>query len=109
MAALYRRGGFGYGEVKKALAELAEQFFAEPRARRAELEMQPHRVAEILADGASRARKKAAEVLNLGKKHAASSSSLRCRAGKVGNARSYSRKLADVIFLSLCDRHRGLD
>ena len=24
MAALYRRGGFGYGEVKKTLAELAE-------------------------------------------------------------------------------------
>src|SRR5207248_2269951 len=37
MAALYRRGGFGYGEVKKALADAAEQYFAEPRARRAEL------------------------------------------------------------------------
>ena len=36
MAALYRRGGFGYGEVKKALADAAERFFAEPRARRAE-------------------------------------------------------------------------
>ncbi len=31
MAALYRRGGFGYGEVKKALADAAERFFAEPR------------------------------------------------------------------------------
>ncbi len=34
MAALYRRGGFGYGEIKKALADAAEKFWAEPRARR---------------------------------------------------------------------------
>jgi tryptophanyl-tRNA synthetase len=63
MAALYRRGGFGYGEVKRALADAAERFFAEPRAKRAELAARPERVWEILADGASRARKKAAEVL----------------------------------------------
>jgi tryptophanyl-tRNA synthetase len=63
MAAFYRRGGFGYGEVKKALADLADRFFAEPRARRAELAAHPERVHEILADGASRARKKAHEVL----------------------------------------------
>jgi tryptophanyl-tRNA synthetase len=63
MAAIYRRGGFGYGEVKKALADAAERYFAEPRARRAELERQPERVREILADGASRARRKAGEVL----------------------------------------------
>ena len=31
MAALYRRGGFGYGEIKKALADAAEKFWAEPR------------------------------------------------------------------------------
>lgn len=67
MAALYRRGGFGYGEVKKALAEQAEKFFAEPRARRAEFEAHPERITEILADGASRARKKASEVLNRAK------------------------------------------
>ena len=63
MATLYRRGGFGYGEVKKALAELAEKYFAPARERRAELEANPLRVAEILADGAARARKKAAAVL----------------------------------------------
>ena len=34
MAAMYRRGGFGYGEVKKALAELAADYFAPARARR---------------------------------------------------------------------------
>lgn len=63
MAALYRRGGFGYGEVKKALADAADRYFGEARARREELADRPERVREILADGASRARKKAAEVL----------------------------------------------
>lgn len=63
MAATYRRGGFGYGEVKKQLAEVAEQFLAAPRARREELAADPARVREILADGAARARRKAAEVL----------------------------------------------
>jgi tryptophanyl-tRNA synthetase len=63
MAALYRRGGFGYGEVKKALAAVAQDFFAEPRARREELEAHPERVREILGDGAQRARRKANAVL----------------------------------------------
>ncbi|HEV7221416.1 MAG TPA: tryptophan--tRNA ligase [Pirellulales bacterium] len=63
MAALYRRGGFGYGHVKTALADIADRFLAEPRRRRAELAGHPERVREILADGASRARKKAAAVL----------------------------------------------
>lgn len=63
MAGLYRRGGFGYGEVKKALADVVDRFYAEPRERRNELEAHPDKVREILADGASRARKKAAEVL----------------------------------------------
>jgi tryptophanyl-tRNA synthetase len=63
MAALYRRGGFGYGEVKKALADAAERYFAEPRARRAELAADPNKVWDILADGASRAREKASDVL----------------------------------------------
>jgi tryptophanyl-tRNA synthetase len=63
MAALYRRGGFGYGQGKKALADAAEKFFAEPRARRMELAAKPELVHEILGDGAAKARKKAAEVL----------------------------------------------
>ncbi len=63
MAATYRRGGFGYGEVKKALADLAVDYFAEARDRRRELETHPERVRAILADGAARARAKAAEVL----------------------------------------------
>jgi tryptophanyl-tRNA synthetase len=68
MAALYRRGGFGYGEVKKALADAAERYFAEARARREELCANPARVREILADGASRARKQAGAVLLRAKK-----------------------------------------
>jgi tryptophanyl-tRNA synthetase len=63
MAAKYRQGGFGYGEVKKALADLAVDFFSAARERRRELEAHPERVREVLAQGAARARKKAAEVL----------------------------------------------
>ena len=69
MAALYRRGCFGYGEVKKALADAAEKYFAEARERRAEFAAQPRRTAEILADGAARARRKAQEVLRRAQTH----------------------------------------
>src|SRR6185295_4413763 len=62
MAALYQRGSFGYGQVKTALADAAEQFFAPFRARRAELAADLPRVEAILADGASRARSKASQV-----------------------------------------------
>ena len=68
MAAMYRRGGFGYGEVKKALAEASERFFAEPRQKRLELAARPGDVAEILADGAARARRKASATLVRAKK-----------------------------------------
>lgn len=64
MDALYRRGGFGYGEVKKALADAADRFFAEARARRAELEAHPDRVREVLSAGAAKARQTATTVLN---------------------------------------------
>ncbi len=63
MAALYRRGGFGYGEIKKALADAAENYFEEARERRRELESEPNKVRAILDDGASRARAKAGKVL----------------------------------------------
>ncbi|MDO4558396.1 MAG: tryptophan--tRNA ligase [Planctomycetia bacterium] len=64
MEAMYRRGGFGYGTVKKTVADKAEAFFAEARGRRKEFESDPDRVKAILAEGATRARKKAAEVLH---------------------------------------------
>lgn len=63
MAATYRAGGFGYGQVKKELADLAEAYFADARQRRRELEGQPARIREILGDGAARARRKTTEVL----------------------------------------------
>jgi tryptophanyl-tRNA synthetase len=63
MAAMYRAGGFGYGDVKKAVAEKAEEFLAEPRARREELAAHPERIREILDDGAATARRKSGEVL----------------------------------------------
>jgi tryptophanyl-tRNA synthetase len=63
MTALYRRGGFGYGDIKKALADAAEKYWAEPRARRAELVAKPEYVKQVLGDGAATARKKAAAVL----------------------------------------------
>jgi tryptophanyl-tRNA synthetase len=68
MAELYRRGGFGYGQVKKALADAAERYFAPARAERAALAADPARIRAILADGAARARHKASEVLNRAKK-----------------------------------------
>jgi tryptophanyl-tRNA synthetase len=68
MAALYRRGGFGYGDVKKALADAAERYFSEARARRTELAADPQRIRHILDDGASRARAQATKVLLRAKK-----------------------------------------
>lgn len=68
MAAMYRAGNFGYGTVKKALADAAESYFAAARAKREALAANPAQVAEILKDGATRARKKANEVLTRAKK-----------------------------------------
>jgi len=63
LAATYRQGGFGYGQVKGQLADVAEEYFARARHERRELEAEPDRVRQILGDGAARARSKAAEVL----------------------------------------------
>ena len=64
LAALYQRGGFGYGDVKKKLAEAAENFFAEARSRRNDWQQRPDDVRDILTKGATTARRKAAEVLS---------------------------------------------
>lgn len=63
MAQMYLRGGFGYGEVKKQLADAAEDYFADARAKRREFSDRPDTVKDILADGARRARQQAAKVL----------------------------------------------
>jgi len=60
----YRKGGIGYGEVKKRLAELAVDYFKEARARREELLANPASVDRALADGAGRARLVARETLD---------------------------------------------
>ena len=64
MAETYLRGGFGYGDVKKALAEAAEVFFAEARSQRVDWAARPDDVRDILQTGAAWARKKAGEVLS---------------------------------------------
>jgi tryptophanyl-tRNA synthetase len=63
MADLYRAGGFGYGQVKKALADAAEGYFAEARVKRLELAAHPEKVREVLGDGAQRARARAQQTL----------------------------------------------
>lgn len=63
MASLYRRGGFGYGEIKKAVADASDVYFAEAREKRAQLVANPTRVKAILQEGALKARVKASQVL----------------------------------------------
>jgi tryptophanyl-tRNA synthetase len=52
----YRKGGVGYGEAKKRLAELIVEYFRPYRQKRTELENNPDYVRELLAKGAQRAR-----------------------------------------------------
>lgn len=63
LAAIYRAGGFGYGDVKKKLLAVSTDYFAEAREKRAEFEANPDQVKQILAEGAKKARQKAGEVL----------------------------------------------
>jgi tryptophanyl-tRNA synthetase len=58
-----RAGGLGYGDLKKALFEHYWNYFAGPRARRAELAANLDHVNKVLADGAARARGLAQQVL----------------------------------------------
>lgn len=58
IAEQYRAGGYGYGHAKKELLGLIDDFFAEARARRHELEQRPDYVRDVLREGAKRARQK---------------------------------------------------
>lgn len=58
-----REGGLGYGDLKKTLFAHYWEFFAEFRAKRAELAADAGYVDAVLAKGAERARAVAAEVL----------------------------------------------
>ena len=63
MAARYRAGGLGYGEVKKALYEKFETHFAPLRKKREELQKDMGYVESILRKGADRARAEAVKTL----------------------------------------------
>jgi tryptophanyl-tRNA synthetase len=63
MRAMYLKGGFGYGEVKKRLADAADHYLAPARVRREELENHPEKVDAILQAGATKARERARAVL----------------------------------------------
>ncbi len=64
MVADHEKGGVGYGDFKKRLAEAYWDYFAVMRARRAEIMADPGYVDEVLANGALRAREEAAKVLD---------------------------------------------
>ena len=64
-----RAGGLGYGDLKKALFEQYWEFFAEARAKRAELENNLDHVNQVLKDGASKARERATTVLDRARKN----------------------------------------
>jgi tryptophanyl-tRNA synthetase len=59
----YRRGGMGYGQAKKRLAELMIDYFKPFRQKRAELENNIDHVKEVLANGAERAKAVAGQTL----------------------------------------------
>lgn len=61
--AIYLRGGFGYGDIKKRLADAADAYLEPARQRRAALEGNPQLVDDILKKGAAKARQVAAAVL----------------------------------------------
>ena len=63
MAAKFRAGGYGYGHAKKALLEAYHRLFDPFRARREELERDPARLEDILAEGARKARAAAAPTM----------------------------------------------
>jgi len=63
-----RAGGLGYGDLKKGLFEHYWNYFAPYRAKRAELAANPDYVAQVLRDGAVKARATASIVLKRARK-----------------------------------------
>jgi len=63
LRAIYLRGGFGYGDVKKRLADVSDAYLQPARKRRSELESNSALVKEILCKGAAKARARASDVL----------------------------------------------
>jgi tryptophanyl-tRNA synthetase len=63
IAQKYREGGYGYGHAKQELLGLIEDFFAEARARRKELEQRPDYVRDVLRHGAQQARERVEPIM----------------------------------------------
>ncbi len=63
MAARFRKGGVGYGDLKKEIVARLLEYFGPARARREELERDPDAVEDVLRDGARRARERAIPLL----------------------------------------------
>ena len=64
-----RAGGLGYGDLKKALFEHYWNYFAAPRAKRAELAANLPYVRQVLREGAEKARRLARTVLQRAKEN----------------------------------------
>ena len=63
LAAIYRAGGFGYGQVKLRVAEASADYFRDAWNRREEIEKDSGYVRDVLDAGARQARAKSGEVL----------------------------------------------
>ncbi len=64
IAEAYRAGGYGYGHAKKELLGMIDDYFAEARERRRELEKRPDYVRDVLREGATAAREQSAPVMD---------------------------------------------
>jgi tryptophanyl-tRNA synthetase len=60
----YKAGGMGYGDVKKRLLQLIDEYFAPYRERRRELEKDQDYVMDVMAEGGRRARAVAQQVMH---------------------------------------------
>ncbi|MBO6524488.1 MAG: tryptophan--tRNA ligase [Balneolaceae bacterium] len=63
IAEKYRAGGYGYGHAKLELLELVEEYFAEAREKRKELEGDLDFVKDVLTEGGKKARARAESVM----------------------------------------------
>ena len=58
-----KKGGLGYGELKKALLEKVLEYFADAREKKKQFEKNPDFVHDVLAEGGKRAREVAGETM----------------------------------------------
>ncbi len=63
IAEKYRTGGYGYGHAKKELLDMIDDYFAEAREKRKELENDMDYVRDVLREGGKKARKRAETVM----------------------------------------------